>query len=200
MAEIETLQLPLEIETLIDRARNNQPLRVILEIGSYKGGTLKKWYELLTEINKDGAFLLISLDISNILEFKDKVNLKVFTMDSHSSDTFKQIKNLLRGRAVDLLFIDGDHSYDGVKKDCEMYSSLVRQKGIIAFHDIVTEKYTGEDYIGNRGVRTFWEQVKVGKIIEEIVDTEAPVSWSHGIGVIYKNEPIKVIKKNWLFH
>jgi len=37
----------------------------------------------------------------------------------------------------DFLFIDGDHTYEGVEGDFEMYSPLVRRGGIIAFHDIV---------------------------------------------------------------
>lgn len=37
---------------------------------------------------------------------------------------------------VDLLFIDGDHSMDGVSRDYEIYSHLVRSGGIIAFHDV----------------------------------------------------------------
>jgi len=43
----------------------------------------------------------------------------------------------LNGEPLDFLFIDGDHTYEGVKRDFEMYSPLVRNGGIIAFHDIV---------------------------------------------------------------
>ncbi|BBO79781.1 hypothetical protein DSCO28_03470 [Desulfosarcina ovata subsp. sediminis] len=35
-----------------------------------------------------------------------------------------------------LLFIDGDHSYEGVKKDFEMWSPFIVKSGIIAFHDV----------------------------------------------------------------
>jgi predicted O-methyltransferase YrrM len=34
----------------------------------------------------------------------------------------------------DLVFIDGDHSYNGVKKDIA-YASMVKNGGIIMFHD-----------------------------------------------------------------
>jgi hypothetical protein len=34
-----------------------------------------------------------------------------------------------------LLFIDGDHRYEGVRRDFEMYSPLVGAGGLIAFHD-----------------------------------------------------------------
>lgn len=36
---------------------------------------------------------------------------------------------------IDFLFIDGDHSYEGVKKDFELYSTLLSDKGIIVIHD-----------------------------------------------------------------
>jgi hypothetical protein len=37
---------------------------------------------------------------------------------------------------IDYLHIDGDHSYEGVKKDFELYSSIVSENGIITIHDI----------------------------------------------------------------
>ena len=36
---------------------------------------------------------------------------------------------------IDLLFIDGDHSYEGVKKDFELYSTILSDNGIIIIHD-----------------------------------------------------------------
>jgi len=41
------------------------------------------------------------------------------------------------GGELNFLFIDGDHTYEGVRKNFEMYSPLVRRGGIVAFHDIV---------------------------------------------------------------
>ena len=36
---------------------------------------------------------------------------------------------------IDLLWIDGDHSYEGVKTDFELYSNIMNDKGIIIIHD-----------------------------------------------------------------
>ena len=36
---------------------------------------------------------------------------------------------------IDVLFIDGDHSYEGVKTDFELYSNIMSDKGIIIIHD-----------------------------------------------------------------
>jgi hypothetical protein len=36
---------------------------------------------------------------------------------------------------IDVLFIDGDHSYEGVKLDFELYSKLLAPKGVVILHD-----------------------------------------------------------------
>jgi hypothetical protein len=36
---------------------------------------------------------------------------------------------------IDYLHIDGDHSYEGVKKDFELYSTIMSDNGIITIHD-----------------------------------------------------------------
>jgi predicted O-methyltransferase YrrM len=38
---------------------------------------------------------------------------------------------------IDLLFIDGDHSYDGVKQDWELFSPYLSPFGIAIFHDTI---------------------------------------------------------------
>jgi predicted O-methyltransferase YrrM len=45
-------------------------------------------------------------------------------------------KQFFGDRQLDYLFIDGDHHYEGVKRDFEMYAPLVRTGGLIAFHDV----------------------------------------------------------------
>ena len=41
---------------------------------------------------------------------------------------------------IDFLFIDGDHSYDGVKLDFNLYSTILSDNGVIIIHD-TDEKY-----------------------------------------------------------
>lgn len=49
------------------------------------------------------------------------------------------------GLAIRVLFIDADHSYEGVRRDFELWSPLVAPGGLIIFHD----------YVGAPGVTRF---------------------------------------------
>lgn len=42
---------------------------------------------------------------------------------------------ILQDIKIDFLFIDGDHSYEGVKKDFELYSNILSDNGVIILHD-----------------------------------------------------------------
>ena len=68
--------------------------------------------------------IIISVDLQQYLlqyrlikSFKGKIYL--IQGDSHNIETLKDIKAILRDNKVDFLFIDANHSYEGVKKDFE---------------------------------------------------------------------------------
>jgi hypothetical protein len=46
---------------------------------------------------------------------------------------------VLQDIKIDLLFIDGDHSYEGVKQDFDLYSQILSENGIIIIHDTDSE-------------------------------------------------------------
>jgi len=54
--------------------------------------------------------------------------------DSHDPETLKRLKEMLNGRSVDLLFIDGGHLFHEVKQDYQMYEPLASH--LVALHDI----------------------------------------------------------------
>ena len=54
--------------------------------------------------------------------------------NSHDPKTLAALKARLAGRPIDLLFIDGDHTYDSVRRDYELYGPLA--KYLVALHDI----------------------------------------------------------------
>lgn len=62
---------------------------------------------------------------------------------------------------IDFLHIDADHSYEGVKKDFEMYTNLLSKKGIVSIHD--TDKNFNNNYIVSQDLQ---EQNNYDKFIE----------------------------------
>jgi len=93
---------------------------------------------------------------------------------------------VLKGTQLDVLFIDGDHSLEGVRQDFLAFAPLVREGGIIAFHDIVPDHKTrfGIDtgqYTG--GVPQFWAQVRtLYTSTEEFIGD--PGQDGYGIGIL----------------
>lgn len=67
-----------------------------------------------------------------------KMNLynKVRFIPKLSFDASEDVPNNL-----DFIFIDGDHSLEGIKKDWEIFSKKINQGGIIALHDTSIPKH-----------------------------------------------------------
>jgi len=100
---------------------------------------------------------------------------------SSNLETFEKLKFRLNGCPIDLLFIDGDHSYAGVKSDYELYGSLV--KHIIAFHDI---------YTAHIDVHRLWNEIveKEKNLPLVMFRKDGGAGWGFhmGIGLIIKGE------------
>jgi len=108
---------------------------------------------------------------------------------SYAPSTVQRIERLLNGKEVDLLFVDGDHSYAGVKSDYESYRHLVRSGRLIAFHVIVDDyltRFGSSTSIGYaEGVPMFWRDLKNGKPDQHFWEFIAdPDQDGMGIGVL----------------
>jgi cephalosporin hydroxylase len=103
-----------------------------------------------------------------------KCKLYLLPCSSYDSQTPLKVKDILQDKKADFLFIDGDHRYDAIKKDFELYSPFVKEKGIIAFHDI------GEKEEG--GGRIFFNEIKNLYKHKEILKDP---NKGKGIGILY---------------
>jgi predicted O-methyltransferase YrrM len=160
----------------------------VLEIGTAGGGSL---FLLSQGASEDALVISVDLPYGQFGGGYQKIRIPLYRAfarpkqkihlvrdDSHDMATLKKVEKILSGNKLDLLFIDGDHSYEGVSKDFQMYHHLVKKNGIIAFHDIVPgdPKDVG-------GCPEFWAQIKKQYKYLEIVK-----DWHQGragIGVIY---------------
>lgn len=178
-----------EILPFLELAKSREP-RVIVEIGTAQCGTNFLLGQALCS-----AELIIALDLTVhnqrlLMEFSSR-NLQRVSIEASSYDptTVQRVKRLLNGRKIDILFIDGDHSYSGVKADYDCYHHLVKPGGLIAFHDIVEdhrtrfESSTSFGYAGE--VPRFWKDLINGisnqNFWEFIADTNQD---GMGIGVL----------------
>jgi predicted O-methyltransferase YrrM len=180
-------QVKWEITNLAKIVEELKP-KNILEIGTSKGGTLFLWARLSSKNAK-----ILSIDLPGgennwaYPHWKEPLyrtfatagqTIELLREDSHQEKTVAAIQKLLAGEKLDFLFIDGDHSYEGVKKDYELYASFVRNGGVIAFHDIAEHPAITGCYVS-----IFWNEIKNGKQSQEFIENKEQ-GWA-GIGVLY---------------
>ena len=104
----------------------------------------------------------VSIDIeprqSIIHHFMYGEDWRFFQGDSHTEEMFNNVKDFCP--QYDFIFIDGDHTYDGVKRDFEMYKNLLSPRGVIGFHDIDPNHIFADSYAGQ--VYKFWQDLDEG--------------------------------------
>ncbi len=138
---ITPIQIRSEIIKLLQLVEELRARR-ILEIGTASGGTL---FLLARAAASDAS--LISVDLPEGPEeggFPNwrtplyrsfataEQNIDLIRVNSHEFKTLDEIKAPLKGERLDVLFIDGDHTYKGVVQDFVTYSPLMRNGGLVA--------------------------------------------------------------------
>jgi hypothetical protein len=62
-------------------------------------------------------------------------NFNLYTVDTYSIVFDNLLKRQFQNSKIDFAFIDGDHSYNGIKNDFFKVYPYMSERGIIAFHD-----------------------------------------------------------------
>jgi cephalosporin hydroxylase len=185
----QSLQKRYEVLRLLEVVASLQP-RKVCEIGAYNGGTLFLFAQMCAPTAE-----IISIDLEyspvkrkNFPRFaRDGQRIICIEADSQTESTRDRVRSILSGDELDYLFIDGDHSFEGVSRDFELYSPLVRAGGVIAFHDIVPDSWTRTGIPSTNcsgDVPRFWSQLRSRYDgCEEFI--EEPNQDGYGIGVLH---------------
>lgn len=184
----ETTQIENEICKFIKYSVNLSP-KVICEIGVERGGTSFLFSNCFPSAEK-----IIGIDLVQkngpLLKFLSSSENFYIEGFSSSEKVLKQVHKVLGGQDIDLLFIDGDHSYEGVKLDFDKFLPLVGENGIIAFHDICEDHYSRfgkrtSNFTG--GVPQFWKEIQ-NQFPESVEFVHDQKQDGFGIGLIHKRK------------
>jgi O-antigen biosynthesis protein len=174
---------------------------VVVELGTYYGTSFWSFSQavkdqnLKTELNAvdtwkgekhtglygEGVFEIVK-------QIKDKYykDIKISLLRKTFDDVLLDFKN----NSIDILHIDGLHTYEAVKHDFENWLPKLKSDGVILFHDI---KVGENDF----GVYKLWEELKKQYITVEFFQ-------SYGLGVLFLNKTfgkeIKSSEKEWQMH
>jgi predicted O-methyltransferase YrrM len=185
------MQKVTELAPLLALLAKRRPATVV-EIGTYRGGT---FYALCHTAERSAT--LISIDLPGGLfgggytrgELDSMrgyglptQSLHFLASDSHQASTRDAVIERLEGRAIEFLLIDGDHRYEGVRRDFELYSPLVVKGGLIAFHDILPHAAAPLCQVDR-----LWNEVREGYRHAEFVDPSEDwgIGQWGGIGVLF---------------
>ena len=116
----------------------------ILEIGSYVGASACCFGAAMEKSGSGRVFCIDtwnndamtegSMDTySEFLKNTEALAPFIVPVRGFSTDAVQQIA--VRINHADLLFIDGDHSYEGVKTDWNVYKGFLKAGSIVVFHD-----------------------------------------------------------------
>lgn len=179
-------QVP-EIRELYRRVRRLRPRRV-LEIGTAYGGSLYLWTRAAAP---DAQVISVDLppwemdepwDLVRQTQFRafarQGQSVELIRADSHLPDTLARVRAALGGELLDFLFVDGDHTRDGVRRDVADYGALLRPGGLMALHDIHphSARWGGD-------VPAVWCALRVGARTEELIADRAQDGF--GIGLLW---------------
>lgn len=117
----------------------------ILEIGVHTGNGLKAFKQAFPKAKLYG----LEIDTQH-LQFKD---FELIEGDGTQPDIIEKVKAF---GPFDFIFIDGDHTYQGVEADWNNYKDMVAPGGAIGFHDT---SRVGEGWMSKVEVRPFLEQL-----------------------------------------
>jgi len=123
-----------------------QKIQSYIEIGCRWGGTFvltNEYLKMFNDVSKSVAIDIIDSPVSHYCISNNETQF--IKINSQSSE----FKNYINDNYFDLIFIDGDHTYDGVKNDYEISKNSGK---IFVFHDIINDSCPG--------VVQFWNELK----------------------------------------
>lgn len=147
------------IENITRHYKENKKI-TIFEIGVRRGMSTETFLKGI--LNRKNYGELFSCDpVNNENVIRDIELKKYWTFINEYS------YNVQWNKEIDILFIDGEHTYNAVKQDYEKFEPFVKKDGIILMHDMIGSECS-----------EYWQEIKYSKILLKLN--------SAGLGIIIK--------------
>ncbi len=117
--------------------------QTVVEIGTYKGNAAIAIGQAL-EDNKKGLLYTIDPFEQELVKTAIKKS-KLQKRIQYSIGYSHKVIPTLGLKKIDMAFIDGDHSYESVKKDIELVDGYIPKGGVVVFHDVLIDTSQGFD-------------------------------------------------------
>lgn len=153
-------------EVLIPDMLNSMNLKIGIEIGVFKGNfsktILEKWEGTLYLVDPWRPLGDEYIDASN---HKNHQTAYIETMDNiggYEDRAFmlrglsEEIVNIFPENSLDFVYIDGNHKYDAVKQDMELWWEKLKPGGLFAGHDYLGLDWTTEGSLPNGKDKHIW--------------------------------------------
>jgi predicted O-methyltransferase YrrM len=140
VAQIPTFTVVPELEALFLLARKCRPGARVLEVGSYLGAST---CYLAAGLSPTGTIVCVDTWQNQTMPDGIRDTLAEFQNNlAPAKDQITQIRKASSdvtpaelGEKFDLIFLDGDHSYQQTKSDFQLAAACLAEDGVIAFHD-----------------------------------------------------------------
>ena len=135
----------------------------IIELGTYKGNSYCAFCQAVKELSLDTKCYAVDTWRGDkhggyfgdeiLTELRQHHDVRYGTFSELIQATFDDAVNQFLDNEIDLLHIDGLHTYEAVKHDFEMWHAKLSDSAVVLFHDIAVKE---NDF----GVWKFWEEIR----------------------------------------
>ena len=123
--------LPLYQQLLIGK---KETARNVLEVGIYKGGSIKMWSDFFINANVHGLDIMHINDVWEGIKNKEKIVLHTST--NAYNPYFFNSHFLHTNTKFDFMLDDGPHTLESMQQFIQLYSQIMTEDGILIIEDV----------------------------------------------------------------